>query len=350
MRLAIISFTSAGKKIAEDIKKCFENIGINSDLKNKETVNGKISDNMEEIFKSYDGLIFISSTGIAIRLIAPYIDSKLTDPAVIVIDDLGRYTISLLSGHIGGANRLCETVSEMIGSKSIITTASDGRNIDAVDIFAIRNQYEIESMEDAKKLTQLMVEGKNIAIISDESEDLNYDNKFFMNTSDMNYDFFIDNNIEGIIAISSYMNIKDKLSIHIPYKLKENICVLIPKELYIGIGCRRNTSVYQIRDFVSEIFERNNLSLRAVKAIGSIDIKEDEFGIIELAEFLNAEYRVFSKEALLEFEDLFPGSEFVKKTVGVSSVSQTAAYKMSRNIIVDIEKREGMTVTIGRKI
>ena len=347
MNIALISFTSSGLEIAERLKKKFEREENSTELINKETAEGKVSEEIERLFKEKDAIIFISSAGIAVRMIAPFIVSKTKDPAVAVIDDLGRYSISLLSGHIGGANALAEAAASELGAEAVITTASDGRNIDSADMFAIRNGYIIGSMEDAKTVTQAMVEGKKIALISEKDEDLKYGRVLRIKPSEL--EKLEKTDVSGVIAVSSSSLLRDEIINYMKYSERDNILMLIPREIYVGVGCRRNTSFTQLKDFIEELFEKNGLDIRGVKAIGSIDLKANEFGLIELAEYLGAEFRTFSKEELLEFEDMFSGSEFVKKTVGVSSVSETAAYKMSRNIIADVVKRDGMTVTIGKE-
>lgn len=347
MKLAIIYFTSQGQKLASRLMDNFKIENIEVELISKNTVEKRVSDEVKRLFYEKDGLIFISSTGIAVRMIAPFIKSKIEDPAVVVVDDLGRYAISILSGHIGGANTLTKAVAEALDSEAIITTASDGRNIDAVDTFALRNNYIIDSLVDAKIVTSAMIEDFNIAIVSENIEDISY--KKLMRVSIDGLEKLENSEIKAVILVSSYLNLKEKIKTYIDYDYRDNVVQLIPKDLYIGIGCRRNTSFEQLKLFVEEIFEKNDLDIRAIKAVGSIDIKEKEFGLIELSEYLNADFRIFSKEELLKYEDMFPGSEFVKKVVGVSSVSQTSVQKMCGNIIVDIEKRDGMTLTIGKE-
>lgn len=339
MKIAVISFTSSGKEISEKIKKklsvldsskLYDVIEIT-----KQTFDDKVSNHMEDIFSLYDAIIFIASTGIAVRLIAPFVNSKTSDPAVIVIDDLGKYAISLLSGHIGGANELTLEISGILKSKAIITTASDGRGIDAIDVFAKRNNFYIEDMKMAKVLTALMVEGKRIKLISEVDVKINYENIEYVK----NEDFF-----EGIIVVSSDQNIEQYLN-------KEEdrpVCILRPKNLNIGIGCRRGKTKDEIKFGIEEVFKDNNLSLNSVRNIGTIDIKHDEVGIIEVSKELNAEMILFSKSDIEGVSDKFDKSKFVKSNVGVTSVSEPSAYLLGKEMIVYKKIFSGVTIAVSR--
>ena len=140
-----------------------------------------------------------------------------------MVDDLGRYSISLLSGHIGGANELAENIANCLKCQAIITTASDGRGIEAVDMFAKRNNLFIESLEDAKKITSMMIDGEDIKLQSEIKAKIGYNN-------------IVDNDEAGAIFVSSKLNINyDKPS-----------CILRPKNITVGLGCRRGKTVDEI--------------------------------------------------------------------------------------------------------
>lgn len=358
MKIAVISFTTSGKDISKKIKEKLSFSESSNSLKScdvieitKQSFDDKVSNHMKDIFSSHDALIFIASTGIAVRLIAPFINSKTLDPAVIVIDDLGKYTISLLSGHIGGANELTLKISDVLKNKAIITTASDGREIDAIDVFAKRNNFYIEDMEVAKILTALMVEGKCINFISEIDVKIKYENVeniFVKNLKDFKnyYDSlkYRENiNFDGVIIVSSNQDIN--------LCLKEDdkpVCILRPKNLNIGIGCRRGKTKEEIMFGIKEVFKDNNLSLNSVKNIGTIDIKHDEVGIIEVSKQLNAEMVLFSKSDIEEVSDKFDKSKFVKTNVGVTSVSEPSAYLLGKEMLVYKKIFNGVTIAVSR--
>ena len=126
-------------------------------------VKGTLREWAEEWIPRLDGIIFFSATGIAVRTIAPFVVSKKTDPAVVVIDEQGSYAISLLSGHLGGANELTEFAAESIGAQPVITTGTDVNHTFAVDVFARKNNLVISDMGLAKEMAALLIRGKTIA-------------------------------------------------------------------------------------------------------------------------------------------------------------------------------------------
>lgn len=364
MKIALISFTSSGKKISSKIKSGLDSLQENLESTDiveidKSTFDDKLSNHMNYIFDNYDAIVFVSSTGIAVRFIAPYIKSKCTDPAVIVVDDLGKYTISLLSGHIGGANELSAVISNILKNQAIITTASDARGIDAVDVFAKRNGFYIEDMESAKILTAFMVEGEKIKLISEVETGLKYDNVemiFCRNAEEIealekrensldtmsysNETDILKDESKGIIIVSSIENIEN---------YSNPLCIILrPKNLNIGIGCRRGKSSEEILSFIIQIFKDNNLSLKSINKIGTIDIKHDEIGIIEASKELGAEMILFSRDEIESVSDKFTKSNFVKSNVGVTSVCEPSAYLLGQKMIVSKQICNGITIAVSR--
>jgi cobalt-precorrin 5A hydrolase len=320
MKLACIAFTDDGLKIAERIRvsQCFE-----VDVFDKHSY----KENLHDIFNKYKGIVFIGSTGIAVRLSAPFIIHKTIDPAVVVIDDLCRYSISLVSGHLGGANQLAQRLSELLQCQAIITTASDGRNIEAVDMFALKNRLYIESLEDAKKITALMVEGRPIKLESELELELQYSN-----LADSNYD--------GVIFVSSMQDISSPK----PY------CILHPRNINVGIGCRRGKTKAEILKAIETVFMSNNLSIRSINKVATVDVKSDEAGIIEACKELQCEMVIFNREEIRKIEDKFAASGFVKSTIGVSSVCEPCATLAGGEMIVSKTVIDGITIAISKEM
>ena len=356
MKIALISFTSKGKEISEKLKKELcekseqESLGIENPIElieiDKNTFEDKLSNHMENIFGSYDAIVFICSTGIAVRLIAPYVKSKVTDPAVIVIDDLGKYTISLLSGHIGGANELSSKIAHVLRNQLIVTTASDGRGIDAVDLFAMRHNFYIEDMEKAKDITALMVEGERIKLITEVDMQIKYEKIELVNLNDKNIrDENITDHSKGIIAVTSIKDITNLLS---ELDREKPCCIIRPKNLNIGIGCRRGKTRDEIMAAIDLVFDEHNLSINSISKVGTIDIKHDEQGIIDVSNELGAEMILFSKSELEQVSDEFKGSDFVQSQVGVRSVCEPAASLLGTEMIVFKSVLNGVTIAVSR--
>lgn len=337
MKIACISFTQQGKEIGEKLVKSSSknNKYIVHHFINDE-IHGGIKTRMDYFVKEYDGLIFISATGIAVRFMNPYIINKTLDPAVVVVDDGGNFSISLLSGHIGGANRLAQWVGDIIGAIPVITTASDNRGIESIDLFAMKNNYHMEDMEAVKDITAMMVNKNKVGFYSELKEVIKYDNlKILDNYKDK------DHSIQGVIIVSSQKRID------IPY---EKHCRLIPKNINIGIGCRRGMEGKRIIEAIENILTQLNLSSKGIKAIGTIEVKKDEIGIIEACNHFNCPLKIFTLEEIKKIEDNFPKSQFVKKTIGVYSVSEPSAYLLGGKMLTGKIKIDGITISVAKEV
>lgn len=317
--IACIYFTREGESIALEISKHFGDVKLFSEENYK--------DNIRHIFEKYDRIIFICAVGIAVRVTAPFIKNKWVDPAVIVIDDFKRYVISLLSGHYGGANEFCNEIASFLNAQAIITTASDSRGFKSLDIAAKENNFEIEDPQSIKKITSLMLEKKEITVFSD------------IGHIDLDYPYISDNG-EGFI----YITYKEKLDFKKPF------CILRPKVLNVGIGCRRGISKEKVERAVKSVFDTNNLSLKSIRAIATIDIKSDEGGILEFAEERKLPVKFFSKEDIVKVQEKFMKSEFVRQNIGVFSVAEPCAYLLSPEIIVKKTAVDGVTVSVSKEV
>ncbi|MCG8335640.1 MAG: cobalt-precorrin 5A hydrolase [Proteobacteria bacterium] len=319
MKIACVSFTQYGDCLAETIKKDLpEEVDIFSKSTYKEALPG--------IFKEYDGIVFISSTGIAVRLSAPFLISKAHDPAIVVIDDTAKFSISLVSGHLGGANELAKTLAELLECQPVITTASDNRGIEAVDLFAKRHQLVIEDMDAVKHITAMMVDGKRIGFYSPFPEKIDYTN-------------LVRNHPEGCIFVDS----AEKIDCAVPY------CLLRPKVLHVGIGCRQGKSSEDILDAIQQVFRINNLSLKSIQSLATIELKKDEPGIKQACKVLECQLTIFPVEQIHTIEKHFEQSDFVRETTGVGAVSEPCAVLSGGNLIVNKQMMDGITIAVAKK-
>ncbi|PID58847.1 cobalt-precorrin 5A hydrolase [candidate division KSB3 bacterium] len=320
MKIACFTFTRQGSLLAE---KLAEDLGDPVELFTKEHYKAQLP----RVFEEFQGIIFISSTGIAVRLSAAFLQDKTCDPAIVVVDDLGRYAISLLSGHLGGANRLAEKIAGVLACQPIVTTASDGRGIEAIDLFAQRHGFIMESMQDVKVLTGMMVDGKALKLLSE------------VQTS-FNYPHCVDKmeDAEGCIYISS----QTAFPCELPH------CVLRPKNLAVGIGCRKGKSVNEILKALEQVFARHYLSLKSIRLMATIDVKKDEAGILAACEMLGAELRIFRADEIQQVQEQFAGSEFVESQVGVKAVSEPCAFLAGGDILVGKTAIDGITIAVAK--
>ena len=331
--ITIISFTKKGGDINKRLTDILSESNITSYTLEKYRFDNRVKPlgNLKETVKRHftdDAVIFIGAVGIAVRSIAPYIKDKFCDPAVLVIDELGRYVIPLLSGHVGGANELANYIGGALSAAPIITTATDINGTFAVDVFAKKNNLLISSRKLAKDVSAALLDNNCIDIDSDiKSIDVK---EFKKKLNPKNK------------ACDIKVRITDRI-------YDDTVLTLIPKNLYIGVGCKKNTDADKMWDFVNDIFRLEGLDIRAVKSIGSIDIKRDEYAVKNLANRLNVPFLTFTKDELNSVSGDFFESEFVRKTVGVGNVCERAVCIQCNNLIVKKTAREGMTVAIGRE-
>jgi cobalt-precorrin 5A hydrolase len=278
-------------------------------------------------FKNCNAILFISAIGIAVRAIAPCIKSKEHDPAVICIDERAQNVIPILSGHIGGANRLALKIAEIIGANPVITTATDINNRFAVDEWATLRGMHIMNLEKAREISAAILEGEKIGFYSDFDIKGELPDEFSINAERIG------------ICVSLDENKK-----HFEITLN-----LIPKILSVGVGCRRGTDFVKIYNAINEVLTKNKLSCLGIKSLNSIDVKKDEDGIIKTAEKFNVSFNTYSKEDLNKIEGQFTESAFVKETVGVDTVSERAAVRgsNSKNLIVKKTIVNSVTVAVA---
>ena len=318
MKAALFCFSDSGEKLAG--KLCLL-LGLEQDC-----IHNRSLQNIGALFAESDALIFIGACGIAVREIAPYLKSKGTDPAVVVIDDQGKFVIPILSGHIGGANDLARKIAFLIGATAVITTATDGAGKFSCDTWAARNDFAISSMDMAKKVSAAILKN-DIPIVSDHELPSSLPDGLFKGNS-------------GDIGI--YIGIHDKS----PFK--ETLC-LIPRTLTVGIGCRKGTSEEHLLSVIKTVFADNGLDIRAVEKIASIDVKKEEAGLLSCVEKLNAELVFYSADELNALDGDFDESAFVKNTVGTGNVCERSALSAGGRLVVKKTALDGVTVAVAEK-
>lgn len=320
MRLAIWSVTRGAGNLAKKIGVKLEaDIYTLKKFQLENTIQiENFTDELTKKFNNYDGHIFIMATGIVIRKISCLIKSKDIDPAVLVIDEGGNFVISLLSGHIGGANELTYKVANTFSLLPIITTSSDVTGKIAIDTLSQKLNCEMESLTKAKDLTSLIVDNKKVEILLPNNV------KIGENT-----------NSSGVVIASNKKNI--------------DIMRIYPKNLIVGVGCRRGTPKEEIFKALDEVMKKHNLAYESIKRVATVDIKADELGLLSLVEELQKELVIISREEIKEVEQRFKGSEFVKKQIGVSCVSEPCAFLASNGNGDFLEQKyiyNGITISI----
>ena len=342
MKIAVICFTEHGAALAEQLYEAFSRRALlcQAWIKKKDSVlidcahvHGLkigLRDWTGEQFAVADAMIFIGATGIAVRSIAPFVKSKKTDPAVIVLDEQGQHAISLLSGHIGGANALTRLVAEITGAEPVITTATDLHGKFAVDAFAARRDLYMDSMPLAKEIAAALVEDRQIGMHSDFPVFGQVPQELGAERADLGF------------SITCKKDQPFARTLH-----------LVPRAVVLGIGCKRGTSEEAIWTLIRETLEQNQIFSESVCLLASIDLKKEEAGIKACAEKLGVPFVTFSAGELeqVQSEDGFTESTFVRSVTGVGNVCERSALKAAGTSWLLIKKtaRNGVTVAAAVK-
>lgn len=327
MKAEIAYFTEKGRITAEKIRDVLKEEGWECDFRDRDI---PLAEWTGDSFRRADLLVFVSACGIAVRSIAPFIKSKTEDPAVIVADDLGRSVISLLSGHIGGANEITEMIAEKTGGYPVITTATDVSGKFAVDTWACGMGMKIINPEMIKEISMMILRGEKVPVYSDLP----------FRSENPQLELCSDGKGPAGICISPYRK-----------KVFERELRLVPPCVVIGAGCRKGVRGDDIMEFACEILERENLYREAVATVASVDLKKDEKGMLDFADMLGAEFVTYSAEELEKVQGDFPESEFVKKITGTDNVCQRAAVLASDGgrTVAGKQAKNGITIAVALK-
>ena len=296
-----------------------------------------LADAVAKRFETYEGHLFIMSTGIVVRIIAAHIRNKMVDPAVVVMDEKGRFAISLLAGHIGGANRLTHQIAQISGAEAVITTATDVNRLPAIDVLAQENDLFIENPRAIKNV--------NMAIVSRQEIFIHDPFQILASTlADLNptkWSPFVQK--KEIAAAGIFV---DDTVIDLPAQ----VLVLRPQSLAIGVGCNRGTSSEEITALFETILHTNNLSRQSVGCFASIDLKRDEIGLLAFAKAFKRPLLFFGKSDLNQVETIQSPSAVVEKHIGVKSVCEAAAILAARKgeLIVPKASTPNVTMAVAR--
>ena len=320
---AVLSFSDQGAATAEKVA---------SFLREEYEVElyrprGTLSELTAELFGRVDALIFVGACGIAVRAIAPHVAAKTTDPAVLVLDERALHVISLLSGHIGGANALCWKLAAALETDAVITTATDVNKRFSVDAWAARQGLHISSMKIAKLYSAAILK-----------RDL---------------PFYTDLPIDGALPSGVYYGDAGAIGAAVSYRNVspfKNTLLLTPEVLHIGIGCKRDTPEERIAAAVDAVFAEHGLDPAAVAQLASIDVKSDEAGLLTFAADRNRPIRFYTAEQLRAVPGEFTASRFVAGTVGVDNVCERSAMLSAGDgakLLVKKTSQNGVTVAVA---
>ena len=346
-KVAILAITKNGIKMGLSLKNLFPDWKVFAPSKfsdNNEVIewyNDSTSIKIVDLFKSNNALICLFSLGAVIRLIAPHIKDKKTDPAVVVIDDKAQFVISVLSGHLGGANELSNDIAQKINAVPVITTAADVNKTIAVDLVGKEFGWRIDDDDTVTKVSAFMVNKEKIGVFQNVGNRDWWKKEFPRNV--FKYDSFDElknSQSKGFLIISDQV---------FDDKILENTVVYRPQTLVVGVGLHWDTSKETIKSGLETSLQKFNLSSKSIARFVSIKKEKDVVGLIELGKEMNIPIEYIDREELSTIHTPNP-SKTVQRFEGTPSVSEAAAIKSSQGELV-VEKQKfppNLTIAIAR--
>ncbi|OGR31175.1 MAG: hypothetical protein A2139_12360 [Desulfobacca sp. RBG_16_60_12] len=297
----------------------------------------RLSEAFREAFARGENLVCVMAAGIVVRGIAPYLKGKDTDPAVVVVDEGGRFAVSLLSGHIGGANELARRVAKVLGGTAVITTATDVQGLPALDVLAVAHGLTIENLGGVRPIHMALLEGRPVRLVDPEG---------FLGGLASTYPelFTQEPDLDRALTGSGpavYVGFRER-----PWP--PEWLRLRPRNLVAGMGCHKGTPGEELLEFIKQTFEQEELSLLSLKALATIEAKKEEPGLRMAARSLGVEFLWFTATELKDIPVPNP-SPRVARHMKVASVSEAAALKAGGvELIVTKQKAPNATLAVAR--
>ncbi|WP_235221445.1 cobalt-precorrin 5A hydrolase [Oscillibacter valericigenes] len=320
-RIAYLSFTDRGHALAERLRAVLG--GEASCTRRMEDFS--LSRWTEEAFASFDALVFVGAVGIAVRAVAPFLKSKARDPAVVAVDECGRFAVPVVSGHLGGANDLAREIAAICGAVPVITTATDVGGLFAVDEWAKRQNCAVTDPHGIKAVSARILAGGTVRVRSEWP-------------------------VEGTPPAGVALTDGADLDVRVDVRRHEGGLCLAPKALVLGVGCRRGTPRESLETAFRELCGEQNLWPEAVCAAATIDLKAEEPGLLDFCAAHGWPLTCYSAEELRKTEGTFTPSAFVERTTGVDNVCERSAVLAAGGpLLTGKHAGNGVTMALARK-
>ncbi|UCG14443.1 MAG: cobalamin biosynthesis protein, partial [Deltaproteobacteria bacterium] len=295
---------------------------------------------VEGSFYKHEGLVYVMATGIVVRLLAPLLRGKERDPAVVVVDELGQNAISLVSGHLGGANRLAKKVAAITGGQAVITTATDVQGKLSFDELAVRAGLVIENLEAVKELNLGLLEERRIGLFDP--------GKWLQPLVPRSTQLELLERPEAARQedLSGWVYVDERLASFEPPRC----LILRPRSLVVGVGCNRGTSSSEIGAAVEKVLEDHGLSVMAVRNLATVELKKDEVGLNDFLTERGWSAVYYSVDELQAGGTVPSPSKVVKQHLGVESVCEKAAMLSAgtEELLVAKQILGNVTVAVAR--
>ncbi|MER3407962.1 MAG: precorrin-3B C(17)-methyltransferase [Nitrososphaera sp.] len=347
-RTAIVAITRHGIEIARRIKARMPEVEIYVPTKHSDGgadvtwFSEQSTQLVARLFQSHTALVCIFSLGAAIRMVAPYLVDKKSDPAVVVIDDRATHVISALSGHLGGANALTRLLASILDARPVITTAADVNETIAVDLVGREFGWTIENFENVTRVSALMVNEEKIALYQDAGE------RNWWRTGPLPRNVAVVEKIDDVLSpgFKAALVITDRA---VPGDIAAKSVVYRPKSLVVGIGLHWDTSVDTIEAGVAGVFKEKGLDLASIRNVASVNRGAPVKGLEQFAARLGVPVQIYEKSELAKVEVPNP-STAVAKFEDTASVSEAASLLSSKGQLI-VEKQKfppNLTVAVSR--
>jgi len=301
MKIVLISITKNGKILANNISKALEDDPTVIKVAN---FHKNVKNTLKNTFNNYDCVIGIMATGIMVREVCTLLKSKEHDPAVLIIDEMGKHVISLVSGHLGGGNEFSIKIANIINAEPIITTATDINHKLGVDSLSMKYYLSIDDISNIKEINSSLINDEHVKLIVNPKFNFIIDDSEVKKT----YDTFLGQSNSLLVS-------NDSVEIN-----------LNPKKIVVGIGSRKNITSDDVINAVSYVLKILDLPVKRIDLIATGQMKQNESGIIDAALKFGVPLEIIPEDLLKEFK--YPnmtGSDFVMKKFGVMGVCEPSA-------------------------
>lgn len=348
MDLAVVAITERGAQLARRIGGAAENCVVCLPERFRADDGCRYFDIplgvfLPELFGSCRGLVCIMATGIVVRILAPHLRGKAVDPAVVAMDEAGAFAVSLLAGHLGGANELARELAEITGGQAVITTATDVNGLPAWDELARRHGLVVEPVANIKHLNGQLLRGEKIALVDKRSR--------------IAPEVLPAPGVFPAESFAAALASKAAGMVFVTHRLvpdldrRANLLLLRPRDLVVGIGCNRGTSADEIETALSEALQRTFLSPASVACLATISDKADEAGLNEFARRHGWPIEYHDAAALNGVAAPAPPSPHALAAIGAKGVCEPAAILSAAGgrLLVAKRKRGNVTLAIAEK-
>ena len=309
MRLAILFVSKKGYDLSLKIKNKLDNDStiIKCDIYHKDVKN-----TLNLLFYEYDAIIAIMASAILIRSVSHLLESKTTDPAILNIDDNGNFVISMLSGHLGGANKLTYKIAELINATPVVTTSTDVNKKLGIDVLARDLYLSIDNTKEILYFNKSILEGKKIYFTLNDNE---------------NYDYLLDHLSNNTLEIDVSINFSGNvINGEIEAECDNHKILLKPRKIVFGIGCRRGKTSNNIKKAIQTVSNDLSIDISRINMFASAEIKKNEKGILDLSKELDIPVNFVDLDKLKLFKSNdIQESEFVMSKFQIPGVCEPSA-------------------------